>query len=164
MQPFFEDQKAWNILEQHLVQWVGTPRRHMQGTKGRGTDCAAYIAHSLYEAGILTGLRMPKYYPKDWATLPGHDSLILDHIRANFTLYLAEGVDYIEYTKRDLPVPYRGDIVLFTLRQGSQAVNHTGVVFGPRCMVHLSNTVCFTYYGETWQGMQASTFRLYRRP
>lgn len=136
----------------------------MQHTKGRGTDCVAYIACALHDSGILNSIDFPKYYPRDWATLPGYERLIVDHVRANLLHNLRDDVTFAQIEPpEDQPEPFRGDIVLFNLRYNTSAINHTGVVVSDGSMIHLSSEVAKVSYGNTWRSIQKVTFRLLRR-
>jgi cell wall-associated NlpC family hydrolase len=45
--------------------WIGTPFHHVHGVKGRGVDCAHFLARVYEEAGVIEPVKI-EYYPPQW--------------------------------------------------------------------------------------------------
>lgn len=162
MNPLFYREDFWSRFNTALRSWIGTPYRHRQMTKGKGADCTTYIGQSLLEAGILTKVTIPKYYPKDWFATPDFGDMLKMEVEKNLAQHLARGLFYEVYDNPEPPEPVRGDICLFSMRPDTGIVNHSGVVLDDKTMIHVSQraNVRSTSYGETWRNMQTVTFRL----
>lgn len=147
------------LLEDEVMSWLNTPYRHMQCTKGRGTDCTLFIVDSLVKVGFMTGMTVPDYYPRDWFNVRDEEFL-LNELEKNFNTHLREGLLSIIYTTP--PVPMVGDICLFCLRSGIGVANHCGIVLRDSRMVHVTNDdyVRTTFYKGVWRQYQKYTFRL----
>lgn len=108
--PYFQDDAVWNEAKKILRSWKGTPYRHLCMVKGRGADCALFIASVWKELGILTAVEHD-YYPRDW-----HVHTDDDRVRDGMTWHMqnktAPGFQIIEPTNLDYYV--RGDFMGFS--------------------------------------------------
>jgi cell wall-associated NlpC family hydrolase len=134
MMPVFVDDERWAAMEAIARSWIGTPYRHMQCVKGRGADCALFIGGCFLEAGYLTRIDKPRYYPRDWA-LHTDDEYVLEGMYENTQKNLLPGLKL-------LPVPdyeylLRGDwVAMSTTRRGVK--NHACIMLDECAFIHSS--------------------------
>lgn len=161
MIPLFKDDGQWNRVVRIADDWVGTPYRHLQMVKGRGADCALFLAAVLLEAGVFNNVSYD-YYSKDWFMHTKHELIIeglLRHLEQNVSNgYLGKVVHYPKF--EDL---VRGDIVGFsTVTSG--ATNHASMYLGNSKMIHsvYGRDVRKTQFGSFWKRKITVLFRVMR--
>lgn len=134
MKPYFENQETWNIFQNELLDWMGTPYHHLWNYKGRGADCTLYVGSVLLNIGVFTKLDYGEY-PRDW------------HVHENPSLvtesWLANACNVPENLKMDIiencpDVYMQGDIFLLSLVP-SGVIHHCGVCIDNNTMIHCMN-------------------------
>ena len=150
--PLFIDKIYWYKLIKSLLGWLGTPHKHLQMEKGKGADCALFIADCLKEIGILNKVTF-NYHPRFWDLTKSEVLLdhILDYIKNNFNR------NYILKKVKDRLI--RGDIVTFNLR--SKVSNHIGLYMGNGLIINSLNNrgVCII---PIFKNCITNIFRVYQ--
>jgi hypothetical protein len=164
MIPVFFDDKIWRVFKAELISWVGTPYRHLQDAKGRGADCALYIARVLKSTGLLVDV-VYDYYPKDWH-IHTNEEFVLESFNRHIREHLVDGVGAIPLSKDDDLI--RGDVLTFSTTKQNVS-NHCAVVLDDyngrlRRIIHSINNrgVSFFPLGKRWRNRQRSGFRFVR--
>jgi len=127
----FTDKMQWYKFIKILLGWLGTPHKHLQMEKGKGADCALFIAACLKEYGVLKKITF-KEIPRFWHFITDKNEVILDHILQ----YIQENFND-NFTLKKVDTPMRGDIITFNLR--SKVSNHMGVYFGNGLIINSIN-------------------------
>jgi len=127
----FHDENEWKKFKNELLEWVGTPYRHMWNVKGRGADCAQFIGVALINAGIMDYYEF-EYYSIDWF-LHTEREILIEHIYKN-RKYLRDGLDFLELPPNsDI---FRGDYLVFSIKSPKGLGNHSAIAFGDGLMIH----------------------------
>lgn len=126
------------------LSWIGTPYRHQAAQKGLGTDCLGLV-RGVYQALYGAMPAVPPYPPVVTAGEP----------------LLNAAADYLVPTS----LPEAGDVVIFRLRRGGQAV-HCGILIAPNRFVHAlaGRAVTATGYAPYWCTRTAAAFRFPEAP
>ena len=131
MKAYFSDERKKEEFRNALKSWLGTPHWHNVAVKGRGCDCASFIAASLLELGILTKLELPKYLPRDW-----HIHTTREYFLENFNKhqgFLKNGFAIVEISK-DSELWF-GDWLIFSLSP-KRLLNRSAIYFGDNKIIH----------------------------
>lgn len=152
-------------MEAIARSWLKTPYRHMQCVKGRGADCTLFIGGCFKEAGYLTRIDRPAYYPRDWA-LHTKDEYVLDGMLENTRKNLAPGIELLPVADNE-PL-MRGDwVAISTTRQ--RVKNHACIMLDAvrfinaqeRIGVHISGMDKPMRKKILWAEMPRIAYRLY---
>jgi len=122
------DKKTWYRFCKSLISWLGTPYAHFEMTKGKGADCALFIAACLKEIGLLKEINYT-YHPRFWHNFTKQE-VILDHI-ANI---IKEGCNLKKVSDKFMA----GDILTFALK--SDVTNHVAVYMGNDLIINSMNS------------------------
>ena len=159
MTPYFDDDENWKRYEEELLSWVGTPYRHLTMVKGRGADCALYMAACMLELGILTKVEYD-WYPKDWFRHTTKERILEDmfhHIENNMPSHLTFA--WLNSTTQKK----RGDCVAFAT-VGMGATNHCGVMLDQGGKKFINSVeqggVQVLTWGSWWEQRLRSIFRV----
>lgn len=168
MIPIFKDDDRWAAMQSIALSWIGTPYRHMQCVKGRGADCTLFIGGCFLEAGYLTKIDRPRYYPRDWA-LHTKENYVLDGMLKNTRKNLVPGVKLLPVNDDDQLM--RGDwVALSTTRQGVK--NHACIMLDSVRFINSQERQGVSISGmdqpmrkrALWQEMPRIAYRLYEVP
>jgi len=132
MTPYFENINNWNAYYKELLEWIGTPYRHMTKIKGRGADCTLFVGSTLVQSGILTAIYGFESYSQDWHLHGGEDLVVKSYTEG--AKFLKSGLSYtiIDGCPDDL---MRGDmLMLSTIPSG--VVHHAAIFLGEDKMIH----------------------------
>ncbi len=157
MKPYFENDENWNIYKAELESWIGTPYRHLTMVKGRGADCALYMAAVMLHVGILTKVEHD-WYPRDWFRHTTKERILEDffhHIDNNMPPNLT-----FAWLGKDVE-KMRGDAVVFCTA-GKGASNHCGILLNEKRFINSieSGGVQILTYGSWWERRLKSIFRV----
>lgn len=119
-----------------ILGWINTPYRHCTKVKGRGADCATFMAAIFEELGVIESFTVP-YYAMDWH-IHGQEDLFINNLekfRAEVARpYILEPLpakkDIIEW----------GDWLVFAMSPRGYA-NHSALYIGDGNMVHCTEKV-----------------------
>jgi len=136
IKPFFlNDVKRKDAFFAVLSSWVGTPYRRNCGIKGRGADCALFLAEALREYGILTTVEAPKYLPSDW------------HVHGNTEVFLRSMANHFSHLRSGLKAKVVkeenfafGDWLIFRVSQ-KRLANHSAIYIGNGDIVHSTEKI-----------------------
>lgn len=157
MKPYFSDDVSWESAKQTIYSWLGTPHRHKWHKKGRGADCALFIAGVLMEIGVLAELRVPEY-PPDWFS-NSKTEVIKNAFADHSELAMESGFFLIEVYGNKM----RGDILGFSTLPAIGTTNHTGIYIPEdRAFVHCvrGRGVCRMVWGDSWEEKISMQYRL----
>lgn len=131
MIPYFQNDDIWNCYHKELVEWIGTPYRHMTNMKGRGADCTLFIGATMKNAGFLKEV-LYREYSRDWH-LHENPSLVMESYLEG-SKYFIPGLsfDVTDGCREDY---MRGDIFLMSCVP-SGVIHHAGICVEQNTMIH----------------------------
>lgn len=153
MRSYFTPER-FQVFQQELKSWLGTPYWRNEGIKGRGADCSLFIARSLVQIGVLEKVEKPAYLPRDWQT-HGMQDIFLKHFMEH-KKFLKAGLDI-----ENVIGPYQaGDWMLFSTSMRRLA-NHSSIYLGDGNVIHATeqNGVIIEKFSK-WQKHLKTVFRL----
>lgn len=153
--PVFQDKIKWYSMIKILLDWLGTPYKHFKMEKGKGADCAMFIAACLKELGVLKKI-VYKYYPRFWHAVT-ETEVILNHITGSIADNLKEGYKFLKIENKKL---IKGDIITFSIR--SKVSNHVALYMGNDLIINSINGrgVCIMPLSNEYKNRMTSIFRI----
>jgi len=134
------DIETAELFEKEALSWIDTPYFHMAKEKGKGADCAMFIAQCLYNVGIIYKVEA-YYYSRSWMKT-GTDELMVRGFEHHFRNYLNLGYTYAIYQVKGARVEdfdnfefEKLDILCFT-STGTVVCHHAGIYLGDGKMIH----------------------------
>jgi cell wall-associated NlpC family hydrolase len=157
MVPAFEDNSMWKRLLEVTDSWMGTPYKHLQMVKGRGADCALFVAAVWKELGILTDV-VYDYYPRDWH-IHTKEELVLEGLYRHFAENCHNGFAVNKLLPTDEKI--RGDLLGFSTTSRGVS-NHGAIYIGEKIMVHSAPNrgVSKFPYGGYWERRITTILRI----
>lgn len=132
MIPYFQNDDHWNAFYKEILEWLGTPYRHLGNFKGRGADCTLFIGSVALNVGIFKKIDFD-YYSRDWHIHGGEANIVVDSYLAN-EKNMAEGLSM--ETIGGVANPYmRGDIFMMSVMP-SKVIHHAGICIDKKTMIH----------------------------
>jgi len=166
MKYLFDNDQQWRKFKAELLSWRGTPYRHLAHVKGRGADCTQFIAHAMFNVGLLKSVDYD-YYPKDWHINTKRE-FVLESCEHHIKNNLASGIGAIDLSEDDVKAPgflKRGDLVVYSTT-AQNVSNHCAIVldeFDGRCQVTIHSIehrgVSRFPLGRTWKRKLTCGFR-----
>lgn len=160
----FDDPIMWSTTEKVCNEWVGTPYRHLQLCKGRGSDCTVFVGAIFKEVNILTGLPSVTWFAPDWS-VHTNEPVLTNLVNTTFKRYIADGLvaNYFSVSGEDY-VPVRGDLAVFRTRP-HRPINHSGLVMDDGTMLHLreGSYIRPVKMNYAWLSTLAGYYRIFRR-
>jgi len=154
---YFNNSENVKKLGNELEEWLGTPYRHFCRVKGRGVDCALFLASVFVNLGIIKKLDY-EYYSKDWHN-NSLKNIFLINFKHNIRKNIANGlkVDRVETAIKPL---LQGDWLMFTIN--SKHINHSAIYIGDGKIVHaIQNRGVIIDELKTWKYYMKRSYRLY---
>lgn len=127
-------------LEEIYLSWIGTPYMHMCIKKGRGADCAKFLAACYQEAGIINFVD-DTYYSKNWM-LTGTEEHLINGFHNHFSRYLSKHFFYEFFEIDDIEnfEFMKGDILCFN-SNASKLCHHAAIYHENMTMIHCTPNV-----------------------
>ncbi|MCK5605699.1 C40 family peptidase [Candidatus Pacearchaeota archaeon] len=128
MQEYFDCPENKFAFQKILLSWVGTPYRHATAVRGRGADCALFLAACLKELGVIENYSK-KFYSKDW------------HIHGKEQVFLRHWKEHVKALRPGLSVEKItgehkfGDWLIFIISK-KEVANHSAVYLGDGKIIH----------------------------
>lgn len=153
----FTDKKKWYSLFKELIQWLGTPHRHLQAEIGKGADCALFFAKCLESIGVLNKVNFT-YAPRFWHKFL-KENVLLQHISD----YMVNNFN-IKYSliSKDINTNLqRGDLLVFRIR--SKLANHMAMYLGNSLIINSvgGRGVCIIHYSDVYKKRLTNVYRIY---
>ena len=130
MIPYFQNDNNWDAYRNELMDWIGTPYRHMTNIKKRGADCALFIGNAMKNTGFLEEVPY-REYSRDWH-LHQNKSIVLESYLSGSKKFI-KGLHFITMDGCDEYM--RGDIFLISLVP-SGIIHHSAVCLNEKSMIH----------------------------
>jgi len=163
--PVFTNDAIWIEFYKILQSWKGTPYRHLQSVKGRGADCALFLANCFIEGKFIKEVPLTiEYYPRDWHQ-HSTEEIVLNSFRTFSEKNLFPNYVFTEfsYGEQDL---LRGDVVTF--KTSKKVTNHTVIMIDSEKFIHCTNRGgvlesslnAKILFSSTWKEKISKIFRL----
>lgn len=167
--PVFNDNESWARYYTELKEWKGTPYKHLKMVKGRGADCALFVAATWKWFGVISDV-VYQYYPRDWY-IHNPTEFVLNNLYWHMRHKGCQGYDVIKIDVRNPGSFIRGDVIGFAT--GSKSVtNHAAIWIGYKSETNERNKminsinkhgVCELQYGTFWRNRTTTVFRVMRK-
>jgi cell wall-associated NlpC family hydrolase len=166
--PLFLDLFAWQRFRGIVFNWLGTPYKHTAIVRGRGADCAHFIAACWMEFGILHSVDAQGYYPKDWYACEGQPELVIEGMYRHLREHANPGYSIERFPALDAEKLMRGDVITFSTGVRGMS-NHAAIYLGARdaqgrgrTMIHAMpfRGVTLFPFGQAFERRATNVFRV----
>ena len=160
MKPYFQDDAIWRKSKEAILGWIGTPHRHRWHKKGRGADCALFVAEVLVELGALSELALPEY-PPDWF-MHSAQEIIKDAFAKHSSSFVSPGFHLVLLDEKEESL-LRGDLLGFRGVSSRVETSHVGIYLPEeKAFIHClkPSGVSLMNWDESWRSKLTLLYRV----